>query len=398
MRGEETMIDDPSEHRTATTVNDELNRGTTATATAIGQTKDRPIQFSDQSEPSSKRTKVAEPVEESMDTDATEEPECRIHGLAEAQARYRYRRDLPDFVLSHYPRKRDGGMRRTVLIPNEDQEPLEQDLVFAFWDENKVAGFWTIEDNDGDRYIVRYSNSHQAYLLWAGLQEGYKETPIAYIRSKLSRDRLVGAKTDHFTPVSDCADDEHAPRESNRYLRERTANQLLPYTMDRERQKQPTRGRPPKDQARSSIGAQSQSEFGLRPRSGAITTQFQTPESECTSRTSMSSATKSARDIYNHPTLYISTEGSAPTTIYLRSCPDPDSFYRLVPQAVGIQADQVRGITVTFEWMSDARMNTVRMVQEIPDTFDRMMEEVQQAPGLHVEGGRVVLFVNVQPK
>ena len=121
-------------------------------------------------------------------------------------------------------------------------------------------------------------------------------------------------------------------------------------------------------------------------------------EEDPPSITSFNLSAGRSTEVYNQPAFYVSTEGGTPTIVYLRSCPSSDAFYEIIPQAVDVRPHRVKEILVTFKWIVDTEESTIRLNPAAPDSYEKMMEEIQRAPGLYSKGGRVSVFVRVVPQ
>ena len=100
-------------------------------------------------------------------------------------------------------------------------------------------------------------------------------------------------------------------------------------------------------------------------------------------------------------TLYISTSiDDAPAVIYLKSCPNIETFFEIVHSLIEDDFDGIRYVTtVTFDWVSDERKRIIRMIEGMEDSYEKMMEELSKAPAWGIGGeGRASIFVNVVMK
>lgn len=107
----------------------------------------------------------------------------------------------------------------------------------------------------------------------------------------------------------------------------------------------------------------------------------------------------SLEQIQNNTTLYVFTNSdfdSAPGTIYLKSCKDMDSFSSIMPVVASVKEDEIRHITVRFDWLPESKPSTIRMIRGLQDSYEKMVEEIREAPGWREGGdGRASVFVDV---
>ncbi|KAL9627047.1 MAG: hypothetical protein Q9164_007721, partial [Protoblastenia rupestris] len=105
----------------------------------------------------------------------------------------------------------------------------------------------------------------------------------------------------------------------------------------------------------------------------------------------------SIEKIQANTTLYIFTNGDdPPATVYLKSCKDAESFFSVMPLVAGVDEHDIRQITVRFDWLPESTPNTIRMIRALPDSYDKMMEEIWKAPGWRKGGdGKASVVVNV---
>ncbi len=70
-----------------------------------------------------------------------------------------------------------------------------------------------------------------------------------------------------------------------------------------------------------------------------------------------------------------------------------------MPVVAGVGGKDIRQITVRFDWVLETRLNTIRMVPGLSDSYDKMVEEIRKAPAWKNGGdGRVSVMVNVMLK
>lgn len=95
----------------------------------------------------------------------------------------------------------------------------------------------------------------------------------------------------------------------------------------------------------------------------------------CLGQDDMSRAEKVSRT-----TLYIGLDGSKypAVPVYLGSCNTVEAFFDIAQNSWDISAEEIEIITVRFPWRDDRRTITVK--KAIPDTFQKMQDEILEAP------------------
>lgn len=347
---------------------------------------------SDIMEASSKRRKSDEPQPRNI---------SEVHGLAEAKNDFRWRGVLPDFIHAGPPHLRKAGLHKLVEVrPKGGAEKRNTEMLFEFWDSQRKRGFWTLQGTSGKHFIMKWSNAERGYVLWQGLKEGWTDTAIAFSRKATREDTINGGGHEHLsnddggsilvespeTPSRhETSDDDWDPGSEQRH-----DSTLSPVVIS------------------DTSDAETPKLSPIKPRRTATTSYPRTPSKSVSP--ALESEQKSQiqpqpqpmneslfESPYANATLIFFTKGTTSTTrIPLDSCPSSDVFYEILPHMVGMKLEDVREVTVTFGWIADPTMNSMRLLQDFPGTFQMMLKEVREAaPGLKVRGESMNLLVKV---
>jgi hypothetical protein len=105
------------------------------------------------------------------DVDGEEE----IHALGEAKAAYSGRK-APDFVIGQ---PSDCVTREVLFRPRNkrDDSLMNGEPMFEFWNQEQNRGFWTLTDDGGFGWIVKYFATGPEYRAIIGVESAYD--PIA---------------------------------------------------------------------------------------------------------------------------------------------------------------------------------------------------------------------------
>lgn len=356
-----------------------------------------------------------EDAESEVEHQMNEEEE--IHGLSEAKALYLDRK-LPDFVI----RKPTDGLTREVTFRprnKRDDLPVNGELVFEFWDEEQKQGFWTLTDDEGYKWIVKHFLNRQEYRAWLGVESGYDEQGLAF---SVKRKQGAGPRklASQSIVVGESEESEDDMLEIGRTFRKRNIEQIRPYSTEKTNYKRSKNGKNKKNykteyiphglpsaskastKASSHQNNNSSRSLPIPRRSSAQINSKSRLPSDSVERKVIPSPTPepaSLEQIQNNTTLYTFTNSefdAAPGTIYLRSCKDVDSFFAIMPSVAGVGELDIRQITVHFDWLPESKPNTIRMIRGLPDSYEKMMEEIREAPAWKKGGeGRASVFVNV---
>lgn len=297
---------------------------------------------------------------------------------------------------------------------------MNGELVFEFWNQEKTRGFWTLTDDEGFRWIVKYFATGQKYRVFIGVEFGYDAKGLAFPMK-----RKQGSETQELTTqttvVDDSEESDDDPLDTGRTFRKRNVDQIRPYHTEMTNYKRSKDGKEKQDfkteyefdggfhAARRSAKVQS---YRSNNASGTPPAWQRSPgQSKTSSKPRLSSGSienkvtpsptpepPSLENIQNNTTLYIFTnsDDAAPGTIYLRSCADINSFFSQMPRVAGVEEHDIRQITLRFDWLPESKPNTIRMIRGLPDSYDKMMEEIREAPGWKKNGDRrASVFVNV---
>ncbi|ERF71992.1 hypothetical protein EPUS_07462 [Endocarpon pusillum Z07020] len=349
--------------------------------------------------------------------DVYNENDEEIHGLSEAKAVYLDRK-LPDFVV----RKPSDSLKRKVLFrPRRKQHGdslVSGELSFEYWDEEQKQGFWTLIDDEGFKWIVKYFFDCQAYRAWMGVDSGYDKNGLAFtIRRKQGFQKLPSQST----VVGDSEESENETADTGRTFRKRNIDQVRPYSTELMNYKRSKDGKKTKNFKREyTYDAESSAEkpstkapphrsnknaSRTPPASRHTSTHSKAPSSSRLSGDSIErkishpSTRESVSDekIQANTTLYIFTnDDDPPATVYLKSCSNVESFFSIMPLVAGVDEHDIRQITVRFDWLPESTPNTIRMIPALSDSYDKMMEEIREAPGWMEGGdGKASVIVNV---
>lgn len=357
--------------------------------------------------------------EEEVEEEVEEEGQD-IYGLSEARATY-LDRNLPPFVIG---RPRDDLTRDVIFRPRDknDNAMIDGKLIFKFWDEEQSHGLWTLTDDEGYKWIVKYFATGNGYRAWMGVHSGYDETCLAFPRKRkpaLAVQNLVRQNT----MVEDSGESEENSLDTGRIFRKRNVDQIHPYYADKTKYERSKDGKKhrnfktvyipdpaltapkpsPKPQPCQQSNPSSKNPSVSRHSSDPSTATSTTAKPHLsTTSISPNPTTLSLERIQNNTTLYIFTNSDfakAPGVIYLKSCPDIGTFFKLMPLVAGVPEQDIRFITVRFDWLTEesvrsGRVDTIRMVRGLEDSYEKMVEEVRGAPGWN-EGGKVGVKVDV---
>jgi hypothetical protein len=165
------------------------------------------------------------------DEEGEEEQEPKeMYGLKEAKAVYSDRKP-PDFVIQ---RPCNGLARKMAFRPRKkrDQSLISGKLAFEFWNEDETRGFWTLTDDKGYKWIVKYFASSQEYRAWTGIESGYGDKGLAFSRKRghgSEYRRIVGQST----VAGDSEESEHDQIETGKTFRKRNIDQIHPYSTEK---------------------------------------------------------------------------------------------------------------------------------------------------------------------
>lgn len=356
---------------------------------------------------------ASQPSEDEVESQIQDElaGDGEIHGLNEARAVYSDGK-LPDFVIRQ---PGDSLTRQVVFRPckGRDGALIDGKLRFEFWDEERKQGFWTLTDDEGFDWIVKYFAKGNEYRAWLGAEIGYDRSGLAFVRKRPHGGDAQNVASQ--SPVSEY-NDESAGGQLNtgRTFRKRTIDQIHPYSTERSNYMRSKSGTKTLDYKRQDLSEEGPSVRAVRTKERARrassvrrSPQPSRPPPERSTalakpRLSLdriegkvtpapTSDGVSVERIREHTTLYIFTNSdfdAAPGTVYLRSCRDVDSFFSTMAFVAGAdEEDDVRQITVRFDWVPDSKPKTIRMLRGIADSYDKMIEEIREAP----DGGPVAM-------
>jgi hypothetical protein len=344
-----------------------------------------------------------------------------IHGLTEAKAVFSDAK-LPDFVI----KKQGEILTRDVMFrPRNKREDVlvDGELIFEFWDDEQKLGFWTLTDDEGFTWIVKYFFQGQQYRIWMGIKAGYDGRSLVFSRKRKPRPEIEEIAS-QGTVVGDSEESEDDMLDTGRTFRKRNIDQVRPYSTERTNYKRSKDGMKKKNfkreytsDAKLSPVASITSEKAPGHRNKIATrtplaSRHPLAKSKSLSESGVSSdgverkATLSPTSgfatiakIQNNTTLYVFTNGdfdSAPSAIYLKSCRDVDMLFSVMALAAGVEERDIRQITVRFDWLPDSKPSTIRMIRGLADSYEKLMEEIRGAPAWKKGGeGRASVFVNV---
>jgi hypothetical protein len=360
---------------------------------------------------------IGSQVEYEMDDDEV------IHGLTEAKAVFSDGK-LPDFVI----RKPGENLTRDVMFRSQKKREdvlVDGELIFEFWDDEQKLGFWTLTDDEGFTWIVKYFLQGQQYRIWMGVGAGYHEN-IVFSTKRKSRPELE-KPTSQGTVIVDSGESEDDMLGTARRLRKRNIDQVRPYSTERTNYKRSKDGMKEKNFKREFTSDASVSPAASKtsgkdldrrnknaprpppPSRRALVKSKPPGKSDIPSGGFETKATPSPTSepaitakILNGTTLYVFLADDfdfPPTAIYLKSCRDVDQFFSVMALAAGVEERDIRHITVRFDWLPESKPNTIRMIRGLADSYDKMMEEIREAPAWKKGGeGRASVFVNVVSK
>jgi hypothetical protein len=346
-----------------------------------------------------------------------------IHGLTEAKAVFSNGK-LPEFVI----RKPGGDLSRNVIFRSQNKQEdilVDGKLVFEFWDDERKLGFWTLTDDEGFAWIVKYFSQGQQYRIWMGAEAGYHEKLVfstkRRLRPELEKLAIQG------DGIGDGGESEDDMVNTGRRLRKRNIDQLRPYSTERTNYKRSKDGMKEKNFKQEYTSDASLSPVPTRtsaknlshqnnkaprpppPSRGALAKRKPPRKSGIPSNGLETKAIPSSKPepaidvkILNGTTLYVFLNDdfdSAPTAIYLKSCQDVDRFFSVMALAAGTEEGDIHHLTVRFDWLPDSKPNTIRMIRGLADSYDKMMEEIRGAPAWKNGGdGKASVFLNVVVK
>ncbi|KAF7509292.1 hypothetical protein GJ744_008186 [Endocarpon pusillum] len=339
-----------------------------------------------------------------------------IHGLSEAKAIYSDRK-LPDFVV----RKPRDGLKRNVLFrPRRKQHGdslVSGELSFEYWDEEQKRGFWTLIDDEGFKWIVKYFSDCQAYRAWMGVNSGYDKNGLAFTNRRKQGFQKLPSQS---TMVGD-SESENETSDTGRTFRKRNIDQVRPYSTELMNYKRSKEGKKKKNFKREyTYDAEPSAQKSLteipphRSNKNASRTPPASRHSSAHSKAPSNSRLSgdsierrmtlpptrepvSDEKIQANTTLYIFTnDDDPPATVYLKSCSTAEKFFSIMPLVAGVDDHDIRQITVRFDWLPESTPNTIRMIRALPDSYEKMMEEIREAPGWMEGGdGKANVIVNV---
>lgn len=360
-----------------------------------------------------------EDFDDQTDDEMVEEEE--FHGLSEARHLFSGK-DLPDFVL----RRPTGGLTRNVVFRPRNQPDgdfLDGELVFEFWDKEKTRGFWTLRDDVGFGWIVKYSLQDRGYRAWMGVEFGFDQRCLAYPQGQ-KQSSETQRRASRSTVVEDSEESEVELIDNRRTFRKRNIDQVHPYTTEKSNykrsrygkrkenfKKEYTSGASPGLSVPISVTKGRAERSNGRSRTPPLS-KLGAPQTKETSKSRLSSGSTdtkatpsnepepvSLERIQNDTTLYVfinSDFEDAPATVYLKSCKDINSLFSIVALVAGIKEDDIRILTVQFDWLPYSIPNTIRMIKGLSDSYEKLIEEVREAPAWRKGGeGRVGVYVNV---
>ncbi len=351
--------------------------------------------------------------EENVENENDEE----IHGLSEAKAVFSDQK-LPDFVI----RKPTDSLKREVLFrPRKKQQEdslVSGELSFEFWDKGQKHGFWSLTDDEGFKWIVRYFFDCQAYRAWMGVGSGYDGNGLAFsVRRKQGSQKLPSQSR----VVGDTEESDNETVDTGRTFRKRNIDQVRPYSteltnykrsQDGKKQKNfkreytddpetsariPLAKAPPHRSHKKASRTPPASRHSSAHIKGPSTSRLSSDITERKVTPSPTPEPVSVEKLQANTTLYIfANNDDPPATVYLKSCKDAESFFSIMPLVAGVDEHDIRQITARFDWLPDSTPNTIRMIRAIPDSYDKMMEEIREAPGWRKGGdGKASVIVNV---
>jgi hypothetical protein len=359
---------------------------------------------------------VIDDDEEGEEEQETEE----IYGLKEAKAVYSHRKP-PDFVIQ---RPGNGLARKVAFRPRKkrDQSLINGKLAFEFWNEDETRGFWTLTDDEGYKWIVKYFASSQEYRAWTGIESGYDDKGLAFSRKHGhgSEYRRIASQS---TVSGDSEESDHDQIETGRSFRKRNIDQIHPYSTEKTNYKRSKDGKKKQNfkrqytSDREISGPRSSTKMRRPNRSNGVsrmepTSQRSSAQIKPSSKSRLASGSverkvtpppspepASLEMIQNSTTLYIFTNSdfeAPPVPIYLKSCKDVDSFFSIMLLVAGVQERDIRLITIKFDWLPESKPNTIQMIRGLSDSYDKMMEEIRGAPAWERGGGgKVDVSINV---
>lgn len=186
--------------------------------------------------------------EELVEEEEEGEEEDYIQGLREAKAVYSSRKQ-PDFVIG---RPGDGLTRDVAFRPrNKRDDPLRDgELTFEFWNEEQTRGFWTLTDDKGFRWIVKFFPKGQEYRAWMGIAAGYDAKGLAFPRKRKHISEAQELETQNAV-VGDSEGLEDDALRTARSFRKRNIDQVHPYHTEQTNYKRSKYGKKKKTSRRS---------------------------------------------------------------------------------------------------------------------------------------------------
>lgn len=277
------------------------------------------------------------------------------------------------------------------IVDMGDDQTAE--MTFVSWDHSKDQGFWVLQDNHGQKHIVKHFSKGRCYREWLGPDKGFDKDPVAWPEKtqKPRRSSTVEEDNDDIEADQSSENDfkiiKKDPDESGHGLRKRTWSQKNPYKADKYIHAAAQKG---KVKRLSDLDAEEESKEDSKPGK-----KMRKSSPKATRKSSKPPRSRSSTNISDKPTLDPQTLKShimAKTTLktaltgskvsiplFLSKCPDATTLWDRVSQAWEDEYEgQLKSLEIQFSWLGTEYHFMLK--PSLEDSYDKMIEEIQDAP------------------
>ena len=304
----------------------------------------------------------------------------------------------PDFVVSapkHKTKMVDMGKNQTA------------EITFTSWG-GQGCGFWTLENNWGEKFIVKFFAKGRCYRQWQGVDDGFAEDPIAWPEN--ARKQQKPSTTGHSASIADSeADSDGEARLDNKNmssdddqdegtrsgLRKKSWSQLYPYAADKEtfaavkqgkvkpdidarhNKESPTKSLKRKRQASSQSATPARSSKATQKASKSRRSRSSTANRSDTTALDPEAFKAHIMDKTTLRTTLPSDPDAIP--LFLSKCPEVKSFWDQVVSAWSSEIEgTVQSMSVKFPWLGPEY--NIKLKPELASSYDKMIEEIRENP------------------
>ena len=294
-----------------------------------------------------------------------------------------YHDSKPEFVITGNSAK----LNTTKLVDMGAGQTAE--MTFVAWKESKGQGYWMLEDNYGQKNIVKFFTQGHCYKAWLGTEEGFAKHAIAWPEKHRKKRRYLPVKDD-VDVVEDYSDGalSNTAQTCNRELRKKTWTQTHPYAADKEVHAAMKHG---KLKRTSDIDAR-EVKLDKPSKRKTLATPRQTPKANPKKqRQSQSSPTIIPGKTERTPDEFIAHVNAKtslltklppddePLPIFLTECPDVTTLWdKVVSMWASDIEGTVKSMSIRFPWLGPEY--NIKLKAGMAGSYKKMIEEIYDAP------------------